>query len=82
MQPTTPNRFNLQPGLRSEGVRIKELGGVSRADMRRARQNGDLGFVKIGGRFFYTPEHIEAWLRRNEFVAEFSIAADGPDRSA
>lgn len=73
------NRFNLAAGLRCEAERAKEL-GISRAMLRRARQNGDLSFIRIGDRPFYSIQHIETWLRRNEYVSEFPI--DAPERKS
>lgn len=43
--------------------------GVCRLTLLRIRQRGDISFYRVGTRVLYAPEHIEAFLRRNERVA-------------
>lgn len=71
---TSPNRFGISLGLKSERFRAQEL-GVHPITLRRARVAGDLGFVTIGTRVFYSDRHITAWLARHERAVRQAEAA-------
>lgn len=63
------SRYGLTPGLKSETVRAAEV-GVHRITLLRARQRGELAYLRVGDRILYTPEHITEWLERCERPAK------------
>jgi hypothetical protein len=42
---------------------------VSRRSLANYRANGSLAFSKCNGRIFFTQENLEAFLKRNKFIA-------------
>ena len=44
--------------------------GLSRVTFYRLRDEGKIGFYKIGNRIFYAPHHIQEFLARNERPAK------------
>ena len=42
--------------------------GVSIDTIRRIRKRGDIGFMKVGGRFKYAVRHLETYLKQNEVL--------------
>ena len=68
------NRFNLAPGLKSEAFRADEI-GFHRITLARARKAGRLGFIRVGDRPMYLPDHVAAWLESMERPAQSGKAA-------
>ena len=52
---------------------VASLFGVSAATLARLRKKGDLPFVEIGRRYFYSEAHLVEWFDKR---AERSIESD------
>lgn len=63
--PDSASRFNLAPGLKSETFRAAEI-GFHRITLARARRAGLLGFIRVGDRPMYLPDHVITWLESLE----------------
>lgn len=58
-------RYGIAPGVKTERFRAEEL-DLHPATLARARSRGHLGFLRVGDKVYYSREHIEQWLARNE----------------